>query len=178
MINLIPPQGQKTLKREYLLRVGAVYAFLLSAVFVSVTVLLLPTYVLVSTQLNTSQNESLKANSFENQFQIAEAEIKKANDIIVQLRGGPTDTMGISKFIETIRKIAPKEITFNTFQTKQDKTAPMSFQVQGIASSRNALAEFKSALEHLPEIASAEIPIADLARDQDLPFVISITLKE
>jgi Tfp pilus assembly protein PilN len=176
MINLIPHKGHAALKHEYTLRVASVYGFMLAGVFFASTALLVPTYVLTSTQLGAAQDESSDIDETRAAFDIAFGEIKLANTVMAQLRK-EHDDRAISTVIEEIVKVAPKEVTFATFQMNRDGTKLKEVRVQGVAKNRIALASFKNALEASPFFLQALVPIADLARDTDLPFVITITLE-
>jgi Tfp pilus assembly protein PilN len=176
MINLIPHKGQVALKHEYTLRVASVYGFMLGGVFLASTALLVPTYVLTSTQLSVAQDESSNIEETRAAFDSAFGEIKVANTVMAQLRK-EQDAIAISTVIEEIVKSAPHEVTFTTFQTTREGVRLKEIRVQGIAKNRIALSTFKNAIEASPLFLQALVPIADLARDTDLPFVITITLE-
>ena len=74
MINLIPPDALKGVKREYYVRVGTVWAFLLTGAFVALILLLIPLYVLINSQLNAMILEG--GEFIETDTKFAEAEIK------------------------------------------------------------------------------------------------------
>jgi len=177
MINLIPPKGHKTLKHEYLLRVGSVYSFMLAGVLVSASVLLIPTYVLISAQLNTVEKSIPEASEATAEFIAAEKEIKQANTTITQLRTFPR-SLSISTIIREIVSKTPEKIVFKTFEAHEEKGVLKSIQVQGVAPSRTELASLKNKIEESPLFKTATVPIGDLAKDADLPFAITILLKE
>lgn len=177
MINLIPPQGHSALHHEYILRVGALYGFLLGGVLVAGTVLMIPTYVLTGSQLEAVRSDNSENAEATQSFSRASDEIKTANAVMSQLKVNE-ESVAYSAIIEEIVRSAPSGITFNTFQIRPAEKESTDLTVQGLASTRNALATFKSALEVSPLFEKAEIPISDLARDTNLPFVVTITLKK
>jgi Tfp pilus assembly protein PilN len=177
MINLIPHKGQTALKHEYLLRVASVYGFLLAGVFLASTALIVPTYVLTSTQLSTAQDDGSSIDETRIAFDAAFGEIKVANTVMAQLRK-PQDNIAHSDVIQEIVKVAPRGVSFTTFQMERIGTDLKEVRVQGTAENRIALSSFKTALESSPLFLQALVPIADLARNSDLPFVITITLEE
>lgn len=177
MINLIPPKGHTTLKHEYFLRVGATYCFLLSGVFIALSILLTPTYVLVSSQLKLLTTEVDEDSDTKAQFMEAERAVEEANQMIVQLRT-PAPKETISDLIREVNRVAGPDITFRTFQVERTEGVVKSLVVQGVAPSRSSLATLESSLESSPLFESAEVPISDLARDSNLPFVITITVRE
>lgn len=176
MINLIPPEGRTALKREYLLRTGTVFATILSGVFIAGVALMIPTYVLISSQLSSTESEYEKSADVNAEFKEAENAIRNANDIAIQL-GGPTNQTYASDVIGEITKRSPQGITLRAFQLERVKSYFPSVQVQGIAESRSILAAFKEALKGVPNVSNVEVPLSDLAKDSNLPFAITITLE-
>lgn len=175
MINLIPHKGQIALKHEYLLRVGSVYGFLFTGVFLACTALMVPTYVLTSSQMIGAQDVSAEIEKTKASFGTAFGEIKVANTVMAQLRK-EQDDIQISQVIEEIVKVAPREISFTTFQAEREGVTLKEIRVQGIAENRIALATFKNEIEKSSLFSQALVPIADLARNSDLPFVVTVTL--
>jgi Tfp pilus assembly protein PilN len=176
MINLIPHKGHTALKHEYILRVASVYGFMLGGVFLASTALTVPTYVLTSTQLTTAEDDGSTIDETRIAFDTAFGEIKVANTVMSQLRK-PQDNIASSDVIAEIVKVAPRGVSFTTFQMERVGIDLKEVRVQGMAENRLALSTFKTALESSPMFLQALVPIADLARNSDLPFVITITLE-
>ncbi len=177
MINLIPPKGHTALKHEYVLRVASVYAFLLAGVLVAATALMIPTYVVTSTQLTGAKDEGDRMAETKQKFDTAFGEIREANTVMAQLRK-ESATTDISDIITEVVRVAPRGVTFTTFQATREGTKLPEIQVQGMADSRIVLASFKNALEASDRFSEAIVPISDLARDSELPFVVTVTLEE
>jgi hypothetical protein len=177
MINLIPPIGKTALKHEYVLRVASVYGFLLTGVFIASTILMVPTYVLVSAQMSGAQDVSAGVEETKAAFDTAFSEIKVANTIMAQLRREQS-VVPVSAIIEEVVRVAPAGIRFSTFIITRVVGGEEQMQVQGVATNRIALASFKNTLEASPLFLTALVPIADLARDTNLPFLITITLDQ
>lgn len=178
MTNLIPPQGHKTLRREYIARVFSVYAFLLGGVFIALTALVVPTYVLVDTQLASVTLQNGAALNVDTTYKEAEAEIRRTNEILNQFSAEATPIYP-SRILAEIHEIAHEGIAFERFQVKQAPKGSKEkdvITVQGVASSRTALAAFKDALNGSALFEDAVVPISDLARDADLPFAINLVL--
>lgn len=176
MINLIPPQGHTALKHEYLLRVGTVYAFLLAGVFVSGTILLVPTYVLTSSQLTGAKDRSAEIEETKKAFDVAFEEIKVANTLMAKLRT-TEDEVFMTEIVEDIIRLAPEGVRFSGFQTVRESVSLTAVTVEGIASTRQALATFKTQVESDARFKEVQVPIADLARDTNLPFSVTVTLE-
>ena len=175
MINLIPPEGHREVKREYYLRVGATLALLFAGVAIFLTVALIPTYVLVRAQIEAFALEAKQESDTEGVFESAEGEVKTAMKVLSQLKAVP-ETVFVSAIIDEIQERTSSSIVLKTFYVDAVGGVIEKIQVQGVADTREALAELKGALESSDTFLSAEVPIADLARDADLPFAITVTL--
>jgi len=81
--------------------------------------------------------------------------------------------------ISEIRKANPGRISYKQFTINTDEQGVIEeVLVQGVSPTRSELAQYKVSLEDNPLFESAEVPISDLARDANLPFVITITLSQ
>ncbi len=177
MINLIPPQGHSALRHEYMLRIASMYCFILGGVLVASAALMIPTYVLTSSQLEAVRSDNSENHETTQAFSRASEEIKTATAMMSQLRVTESAIV-YSTIIEEIVRSAPNGIAFTTFQGRPEEDELTQITIQGLASTRNALASFKNALESSVMFEKADIPISDLARDTNLPFVVTVTLSE
>lgn len=175
MINLIPPRGYKTVKYEYYLRVASTVGLLFAGVFILLSVALIPMYVLLGAQIKAFEVEQEQLGENEMAFEEADLEVTVTREMLAQLKRGPK-TGTPSDIITEIREVAPLGIVFTNFIMNTTDGRIDKIQVQGQSSTREALASFKSALENSSYFETVELPIADLARDENLPFAISITL--
>lgn len=174
MINLIPPEGQHLKKFEYWTRVLTTWGWLLSGVFVTAAFLLAPTYVLLQGQLKVLHTEAEEKSGSGQTFAEIRKKVETANATIAQL-GETGSRPEISGIITSIREVANPGIALSRFEIRHNNPET-HLQIQGTASTREALAAFKTDIERSPVFESAIVPIADLAKDVELPFVITITL--
>ncbi len=175
MINLIPPQGHKVVKREYTLRLGAALAFLFAGVLLLLSVALIPTYVLVGAQIEAFEFETAQEVGDAEALKNAEKEVRTMKNVLTQMKTTVTSTP-MSKVIAEIQANAPKTIIFKNFSINTTKGVVTTVQVQGVSPTREALAQLKDALIASPIFEKAEVPISDLARETDLPFTLTVTL--
>ncbi len=175
MINLIPPEGHKAARHEYLFRVSAAIALLIAGVGLFLTVALIPTYILIGVQTNEVTQQLTQNSGTEEILKKADSETKRSNEIMSQLKKSST-TVDMSELVEEVERLAPSTITFKSFTIDATKGALQKLQVQGEAPTREILAKFKTELETSSLFMKAEIPIADLARNIDVPFAITITV--
>jgi hypothetical protein len=151
-----------------------VWAFVLSFVFVSLSALLIPTYVLYSTQFSAVQNVNETMNDSETNFLNAEHEVKKTNMLALQLLR-PIATGSIADTLAALKNAEGSDVAIESFSIAREGADIKTITVQGNANSREALSTFATALERSPLLESAVVPIEDLARERDLPFAITIT---
>lgn len=174
MINLIPPEGFKVLKREYLLRVGATSGFIVGVVLLALTASLAPTYILTSAQIKEYKTRIDNVGDEAQSFIDAQKEVEKTQTLLVQLYASTSSSLA-SNSIREIERIAPDGITFKAFNIENTQGVAKTVQLQGIASTRETLIRFKNQLEASESFEKAEIPIADFARDVNLPFAFKVS---
>jgi hypothetical protein len=175
MINLLPPEAHARVKREYWVRVFSVWSFLLSVAFFVTALLLTPSYVLLKSELKALELDASTQSDGEEAYLLAEEQIREANEIVKQL-DVEEPKVTISEILTTVDRIAREGIELRTYSIAREGRSVNTFQVQGTAASREALAAFKTELERDALFESANVPISDLAREEDLPFVITLTI--
>lgn len=174
MINLIPPAGHKAIRTEYLMRVGATYCLLFAAVAILLMVALIPTYVLVRAQMSGAIAHEGTQKQDTDIVQI-ENDVAQTEAIIAELKKIP-DAPRMSTIIHEIEKSAPGGISFDNFTVGHVNNTLGPIQVQGVADRREDLVAFKQALEAHTLFETASVPIADLARDREVTFSMTIVL--
>ena len=95
--------------------------------------------------------------------------------MLAQFRRVP-ETRSPSMIIKEIRAVAPPSIIFTNFSVQTESGTLNEVRIQGQAPTREALASLKTALESAEMFDSVALPLGDLARDEDLPFAIVVTL--
>lgn len=177
MINLIPPDSKKVIKREYLLRTATVWMALFSIVGIITVILLVPTYVLLSKSLEAVAIETREGDEdFDSDaYQALRAEFKKTHQIAQRLAITATTTPA-SEILADIQAVQTNDIMMTGFVYENDGAVIKKVEVRGIASTRAALAAFSATLEQNPRFARADVPVSSLTNDRDLPFVLNITI--
>lgn len=177
MINLIPPIGEAILKRDYALRVGSTAGFLMGSVFLVLVGSLIPTYVLTSSQIQEYEIKLSGTEDVAQAYTDAEKEVESSKILLAQLKT-QTPSYFTSDLIKEVERATPTGIMFKSFRIDTNERTGDTFVVQGTASTREVLIQFKNGLKTIQQFEKAEVPISDLARDVDLPFSMTITLKK
>jgi hypothetical protein len=175
MINLIPPEGHRIIRREYYLRVGATFAFLFGGVCLLLATAQIPRYVLVNAQINALAASEDAGEEREKRVRL-ENDVRLAQEIATQLNSS-SNIILTSRIIEELLRSSGEDISFTRIQL-EEKEKIDKVQAQGVAKSREALAKLKNDIESSSLFLSAYVPISDLARDRDLPFAITITVEQ
>jgi p-aminobenzoyl-glutamate transporter AbgT len=81
MINLIPPDAQKEVRREYWIRVVSVWLVLVGVAFVALTIVQVPIYILLKNQLAAYQSDFASASDRQEQFSEAKTALERANAV-------------------------------------------------------------------------------------------------
>lgn len=173
MINLIPPDARTQVKREYWTRVISVWMMLAATAFVMITLLRVPVFVLVSSQLNAFADSYERAASEDLQFKESEELIVEANEI-GRLLSESNESRFFSAIITKLDELSGEGITISSISIERTDDIVSAVSVIGFAETRFSLASFKDRIEADPYFESAALPLSNLAKDKDIPFNIAI----
>lgn len=176
MINLIPTVVKKVIIKEYRVRVASVFLFILSVVSLLTAAFFLPSYVLISTQVDVYAKSATEAALQVADFDNAAKTLVNASQISHKI----TQQRDNKKFSETIAMIEASqgegiEIELIELGRALNQLAPV--KINGTADSRQNLANFRDNLLKQPEVADVILPISNLAKDKDIQFNLSIIFK-
>ncbi len=177
MINLIPPAAKKAIIRDYWLRVTAVALFALSVVLFALAALLVPAYVLISSQLTSLEAAAASQSADVSVFKDVEVEVKEANEVARMLQFEKTTLQNFA-LINTFETIAPRSITIDGVLIARNREVFSVLTVTGVAADRSALVAFRDAVVADERFQSAELPLSNFAENKDIPFSINIELLE
>jgi hypothetical protein len=180
LTNLLPEDKTRAIRREYFLRLLLIAVLVLTVVVIAQMVFLLPSYLyeheLVATR--SSELQALSSNlatAQEQQAQTQLSALKSGADFLLGLGKAPT----VSAAMRAILAVSRPGITLSGFAYGQVDANPSSatrtLQLSGIASTRESLRSYDSALAALPFVSSADLPISDYAKDSKIPFTITLT---
>ncbi len=177
MINLLPPEAKQAVRREYWARVLGAWALLSAAACFVCALLLLPTHVLLSRQLNAVASEIVAREDAEEaaQYAVVQADVRAANELAVQLAKEAPPSFA-TVVMPTLERARPVGLTLTAVLYSADAQQVRTIEVRGIAATRATLVTFVEALKRDPRVAEASVPVGDLARERQLPFTISLML--
>jgi len=177
MINLIPPDAQKQVKREYKIRVASVWLYLLGSAFLIIAILYAPTYVLLRSQLSSFSEEYAQANTQDETFKELETAINAANET-AKLLNTSSNMVLFSTIISELESLTTNGVDITNFMMSREGSVVNSIVINGDAVSRSSLSSFRDAIEASELFESATLPLSNFAKDRDIPFSITITLRK
>jgi len=176
LTNLLPPERLRALRGLYFLRLATVAAVLLSGVALVHGVLLFPSYLYLHQQTREREASlaalsARLAGSEEQEVSARVAALTQDATHLARLASTPTASAAISAVLEIPR--SGIRLTGFTFAPVKDQAVAMT--VSGVASSRESLRAYESALAAEPYVSSANLPISAYAKEAEIPFTISLT---
>jgi len=178
MTNLIPRSAKKKIVQEYWMRVVCAWVVLWSLCILVGVVLLWPTYVLLSGN-NAAYAEffsdaSERSAEFEASGQQLVEATRQSIDII-RLSEQATLSSVLADIWSTVdaSTIVIEDIDITRSEV-QETLNPIG--ITGEASNRQALADFRSSLQALPYVTAVDLPIENLAQNEDIAFTMTVTI--
>ncbi len=204
VINVLPEQEKKTLRHEYWMRFSTIILNLIALIGILAILLLLPSYYISKSEENLAEsklevfnqeNPELNTNNIDKIIKNinekletvdkAKAPYQISDKILGNILESRTDGITYSQILfskKIVKKTAPvvdesidKE---GLAPEKKNETIELSIiEVRGQARDRDALRNFKTALDSNPNFAVIDLPISNFLEKADLVFNVSITLK-
>ena len=177
MVNLLPKTEKKNLKISYYTRIVTVLFILLSSVFFVGGALLVPSYFLSK---NTAESSQRYVQALEETVGLRE-------------RDGVTDEMrALSEKTRLLREFGTTGYSSELFEeilnVKSSKviiasiafsgSGEVAFSLSGVSEDRASLLSFVGSLKDNQKITGVDIPVSQLAIDEDLPFSIKGVFKQ
>lgn len=177
-INLLPPERQRILSREYLLRLSTAVSTSITILVVAAGILLIPTFVLLVQR--TATKEAHLANletvlSTSDEKVLFDHLAALANDAAALLALG--EHPPVSSVIRNMLSVSRPGITLSSFSyTPATAKTPGTLALSGVAATRDALRSYQLALQSTSFATTADLPVSAYAKDSHIDFTITVTL--
>lgn len=176
--DLLPPDRQRALSRAYWLRLGTLFALLLTLLTAAAAVLLLPTY------LYLSGSASAKAERLASMEAVLGSEEEAELAARLSTLGSDATTLRslssapqASAILRALLDVRRRSVTLSSISyTALSADQPGTLAVTGTASTREALRAYQLALAGAPFSQGAGLPVSAYAKDANIPFTITVTL--
>lgn len=185
LTNLLPLDRLKILRRNYFIRFSVVGTLMLTFLFVAAAILLFPTYLMLS-QYETDKKAIL--NSAATALSSAEEQSLSTRLITLTTNAKMLAALGttasVSTRFGTILTVPRVGITLsglaytpsNGAAKGSTKPTLVTLAVSGTAATRDSLRNYQLALQGVPFVATATLPVSVYAQSTDIPFTITLTL--
>lgn len=203
VINILPAQEKKTLHKEYWIRFLTIFSQIVSLVIIIATILIYPSYLISQAKEKTAESQLELFNKENPEIEVGNIDnnIKDINSKLDLLSKAEPSYHVNDKVINSILStrtagITFSQIIFNKTTTKiseevnGDETADLSttskktktvdvsiLEVHGIATNRDTLRNFKTALDNNQNFKEVDLPISSFLGKNDLVFTISMKIK-
>lgn len=180
MINLLPPEDKKSIRKEYLGRLAAVWGAFFTFAFFAGAAVLFPNFFIFFSQRGelASQIAAAEEKIKKLDAEKSAGEIKKINERLAMINSPKFDYRLSELFQEIIGlKSAGVKITAINFDVQKTKSSTEArVSLSGKASARDGLLDFISKLKRSYGDQRVSSPITNLISDKDAAFSLTITL--
>ncbi len=175
MTNLIPPESKKQLVRLYWIRLASAWLILWSAALFIGLLLMYPTYLLISgtsaAYAETAANVIERTEAYDKMVAELDTSNQEAKTIV-----RTTEQVKLSSVLVDIWSVNGQGIEIASVQLSRDLQGLAPIGLTGEAANRQALASFRDRIESLPYVTQVDLPIENLAQNQDIDFTITVTV--
>lgn len=177
MANLLTPEQKNFNKRERTLRLIVVSIWFSCGVLVLATIFLLPSFILAESKesaledqvdVTTQIIEKRKTGAAQEEVRITKAELGLLRNTL--------DNGSILDALSTILVTQNSTISISGIVYSQKGENIRSLDIEGVASDRLSLLEFKKRLERELTVLDVVLPVSDLAESVDISFNISLNV--
>ncbi len=177
MTNLIPPAAKKKVVFEYWTRVVCAWGVLWSVCILVGAFLLWPTYVLLTGNnsayasfFSAASERSDEYEELSKQLVVTSLQAKQ----IVEL----SNQMKLSDVLSDIWSVTDQDvIEVDKLTIDRDEAGLAPIVISGNASDRKSLAAFRDELQKLEYVTNVELPIKNLAKNEDINFSLQVLVK-
>lgn len=177
LTNLLPRSQVRAFRRQYFLRLCTLACLLLTGVIIVHGLLLIPSYLFAQNEVSreTSQLDTLNANLHTTEEAQVQKRLSNLSANVKYLDTLATSTTASAALRATLA-VPRTGITLTGFTfVPSVGTRPGTMALSGMAATRDTLRAYALALGALPFVTNADLPISAYAKDNDIPFTITLT---
>jgi hypothetical protein len=174
MLNLLLKEQKKNITREYRVRFWTVACSLFFAGEIISLILLFPSYLTAHTRLNilNSESASLKVQNLTTESARLSSIVQQTNNYLDILTSSTTPIGAVSA-IQNIAAVRDGSVRIGSLLYRINN-GQQQIVIAGKANSRQSLLDFVKKLKNQPSVVSADLPISDFAKSQNIDFSINI----
>lgn len=175
MINLLTPEAQASLRRQYIRRRRVVASGMI--LFCLISILALASTILFQLQLKSSEvRAQLVSQTASAEDTQQEQDLKQINAELALLRSRGGEP-AISDLLSLVSDVRPNGITISSWSFSAPSGAPVVINLKGQARDRSTLLAFETSLRDGGAFENVDSPVSNLIKNQNSDFNISLTVK-
>jgi len=179
IINVLPQEEKKTLKKEYWMRFSSVVLSLVTVSTVVAILLIFPLYFFSKSKVEFAENR-LEVFNIENPEIATDSIDTKINDInskLVLLDSKKSNYVASEELTTNILEVLPKGIVLSNISYNESSSNIKNIEIRGVSSDRATLRNLKSNLDAIKKFTTVTLPISDFLEPSNINFNISIVIK-
>jgi hypothetical protein len=176
LTNLLPEDRQKALTREYLLRLSTVTLFFVAVLLVIHAALLAPSYLYLTEEAKAREAHlsgvaSSLATSEGNELGTRVSALTTKADALISLSSAPS----AAEAVRRVLSVPLGGVRVHGIALTLPENGEGQMRIMGTAPTRDSLRQYFAALEKLPGVSHADLPLSVYAEERDLPFSITLS---
>lgn len=177
MINLLPDSGRGEIRREYRSRLIATALWGVALVSALTAAALLPSYFLSQAKQEAATVELTVAESARgNAGEGVAAELAVARDVAVALEDIVVQKPPLELIFAVLAR-KPEDVSVTLLQYERTPRRE-TLRIQGEAADREGLIAFRRELTVLQGADHVDLPVSNLAKSTDIPYVMTVVVEE
>ncbi len=177
MINLIPPTAKRKIIVEYWLRVVSVWFYIWTAAMIGSVAIMFPAYVLIHSQVSVYEQSAQSASEKVANFEEVKKQIEQSNELATKMQNQLTLPL-ISDYVSLFRSLEGQGVTITSIDISRSDAAVSPIRISGLATTRQSLASFRDRISADGRVEKVDLPLSNLAKDKDIQFSLTVTLKK
>ena len=177
MTNLIPPESKKQLVRLYWIRLVSAWAILWSVALGVGVVLMYPTFLLITGTSAAYKSTVAGATERTEAYEEMVSELDKSSEEAQRIVRS-AESKKLSGLLSDVWSVNGQGIDISGVQLNRDIKGVTPITLTGEAKNRQSLATFRDRIEALPYVEAVELPIGNLAQNQDIQFIVTVTINQ
>ncbi len=173
MINLLTPEATCIIRRVYWLRVGTAWASVGVIAMAIAGVLLIPPYVLISSQMKVYQASATEAAEKIATYQSTSAALIEA---MQQARWvvDTADQVSLMAILTVLEAALPSTVTLNSIVVSRRDEGLAPITISGVAETRRDVVMTEELLRALPQVTNVTLPVTNLTERMEVPFTMTV----
>ena len=179
LTTLLPSDRERTIRREYFIRLATIAILGAAALTLAAAALLAPSYAFLLTQ---EKNKTDRLALLESTLVSADEAALSARLAALSADANQLTKLGehesVMSRIQAVLSVDHSGVAVTNIAYSPTSGKAGTIAISGTATTRNALRAYQLALAGAAFSAGADLPVSAYAKDADIPFTITVTLAQ